>query len=314
MLLGCCLCFVCLEYLTDVSTLALSRHVQRAPATSDGSASDEGIERTLALQYVVPLDGPLSNLATVGGKGLSLISLVNSGFNVPGGYCITTAAYKSFVAEGGLQDKIDALAKPAVIDDGPSFAAAASGIRTMFDAQAPIGEQPSDIRDAIVHAYAAMGAASGVSDLPVAVRSSATAEDLPDLSFAGQQDSFLNVRGETALINAVRNCWASLWTDRAMIYRHEHGIGQKNVSMAVVVQAMVSADVAGVIFTANPASGERNELVVTGSFGLGESVVSGLVNPDTFILDAETFDLKAVSIGTKASQITSRNKGSKQMW
>ena len=113
-------------------------------------------------------------------------------------------------------------------------------------------------------------------NMPVAVRSSATAEDLPDMSFAGQQDTYLNVIGRDSVVEAVLDCWASLWTPRAMSYRHEMGIANEDVAMAVVVQLMIPSDVSGILFTANPATGERSEIIVNASFGHGEAIVGGL--------------------------------------
>ncbi len=122
-------------------------------------------------------------------------------------------------------------------------------------------------------------------DVPVAVRSSATAEDLAEASFAGQQDTYLNIRGTEAVIAAITRCWGSLWTERAMTYRARQGIAPETVSLAVVVQQMVEADAAGVMFTANPANGRRDELVISAAWGLGEAVVSGQVNTDDLVLD-----------------------------
>ena len=148
-------------------------------------------------------------------------------------------------------------------------------------------------------AYAELG-----QDAPaVAVRSSATAEDLPGMSFAGQQDTYLNVRGEEALLDAVRRCWASLWTPRAISYRHQMGVPHDEVAMAVVVQIMVASDVSGILFTANPATGERTEMIVNSSFGLGEAVVGGEVTPDSYVVDRDTLTAKETTIGAKEQKI-----------
>ena len=133
---------------------------------------------------------------------------------------------------------------------------------------------------------------------PVAVRSSANAEDLPDLSFAGQQETFLNVRGSKSLVEAVQKCWASLWTAQALSYRHQNGIDQNSVAMAVVVQKMVPSEVSGILFTANPATGDRSEMIINSSFGLGEAVVSGQVTPDTYIVNRQDLKLRH-SLGPK---------------
>ena len=124
----------------------------------------------------------------------------------------------------------------------------------------------------------------GSGRLPVAVRSSATAEDLPDASFAGQQDTYLNVCGQPAVLEHVRRCWASLWTDRAMTYRHKQGFDHQQVYLAVVIQAMIAPDTSGIAFTANPINGNRQECVINASWGLGEAIVSGLVSPDTYVV------------------------------
>ena len=128
---------------------------------------------------------------------------------------------------------------------------------------------------------------------------------MPGLSFAGQQETYLNVRGEEAVVAAVKNCWASLWTAQAISYRHQNGIDQDSVAMAVVVQRMVPSEVSGILFTANPASGERSEIIINGSFGLGEAVVSGQVTPDTYIVDRETLSVQQELLGPKEQQIVS---------
>ena len=159
---------------------------------------------------------------------------------------------------------------------------------------------PDDLARAIAARYRALG-----DDVPVAVRSSATAEDLPGASFAGQQDTYLNVVGADAVLDATRRCWASLWTERAVSYRATQGIDHAEVALAVVVQRMVDADVAGVMFTANPVTGNRRQLVVDASPGLGESVVSGAVNPDRFVLDATTGTAVEVTVGDKRTAVRS---------
>lgn len=155
-------------------------------------------------------------------------------------------------------------------------------------------------------AYHALG---NRPDLPVAVRSSATAEDLPGASFAGQQDTFLNVVGEAALLNAARRCLASLWTDRAVSYRTRNGIDHRTVSLAVAVQQMIDSRVAGVLFTANPLTGRRRQAIIDASPGLGEAVVSGAVTPDHFVVNTATGDILERRTGSKAVQIVSQAGG-----
>ncbi|MCC6312925.1 MAG: phosphoenolpyruvate synthase [Thermomicrobiales bacterium] len=228
-------------------------------------------------EWVASLDTAAATRAEVGGKGVSLADLVAAGFPVPPGFAVTTAAYRRFVATSDLRAAlatalagIDA-AKPAALET------ATAAIGRQF-AAAPI---PPAIAAAILHAYAAIGGPSQ----PVAVRSSATSEDLLENSFAGQQATFLNVSGDDALLDAVRRCWASLWTARASGYRHRMGVDADSAAMGVVVQTMIPADAAGVLFTANPITGDRGEMTIDAAFGLGEAVVSGLVTPETHVID-----------------------------
>ena len=232
-------------------------------------------------------------LEVVGGKGRSLARMAEAGFNVPGGFVITAAAYRSFVATNRLQQKIVSLARPAVADGRVSFEQASHAIQALFAER----DLSAEVTREIGQAYGSL------DDTPVAVRSSANAEDLPGLSFAGQQETYLNVKGTDEVVRAVRNCWASLWTPQAISYRHQNGIDQGSVAMAVVVQIMVSSEVSGILFTANPATGERSEIIVNASFGLGEAVVSGQVTPDTYIVDKGTLRAKDTIIGPKEQQI-----------
>jgi phosphohistidine swiveling domain-containing protein len=231
---------------------------------------------TVRDDLVLALDllGP-DMLPTAGGKAANLGELLRAGLPVPDGFCLTTHAYRCAMAPAGLEDVHSALAACAP-DDLPALAAQAAKARGLVLAAGI----PAVIADAVRAAYAALG-----PDAAVAVRSSATAEDLAFASFAGQQDTFLNVVGVEAVLAAVSQCWASLWTDRAVAYRAVQGIGPSTVSLAVVVQRMVDAAVAGVLFTANPVTGRRHEAVIDASPGLGEAVVSGAVNPDHFVVD-----------------------------
>ncbi len=240
------------------------------------------------------LDG--NALERLGGKGKSLAAMASAGFSVPAGFVVATSAYRDFVSDHALQSRIIELAKPAVVENRVSFDQASENVAALFEA----GDLARNIVSEVTRAYAALG-----DNVPVAVRSSANAEDLPDLSFAGQQETFLNVRGEREVIAAVKACWASLWTARALDYRHQNGIDQNGVAMAVVVQAMVPSSVSGILFTANPATGERAEMVVNASFGLGEAVVSGEVTPDTYIVDRATRTPKETVIGAKEQMTVS---------
>ncbi|WP_261382528.1 PEP/pyruvate-binding domain-containing protein [Arthrobacter sp. UKPF54-2] len=222
-------------------------------------------------------------LPLVGGKALNLGKLAAAGFPVPRGFCLTTEAYRRAAPAGidALAARLDTAAatagrpEPGHAEPDPLAASA----RELIGAAAV----PPDVDAAVRAAYAGLGA-----EPAVAVRSSATAEDLPFASFAGQQDSYTGVVGPDAVIDAVHRCWASLWTDRAVAYRSANGISHREVGLAVVVQIMVDAATAGVMFTANPVTGTRTETVINASPGAGQAVVSGAVNPDQFTVDTET--------------------------
>ena len=246
--------------------------------------------------FTTALDTTDNALERVGGKGRSLSCLANAGFAVPGGFQVTADAYRRFVSEHALQTRILELARPVPRNGGPSFDGAADAIGSLFADHALSEAMAGEIRSA----YDALPGRPAV-----AVRSSANAEDLPGLSFAGQQETFLNVRGADAVVRAVRDCWASLWTTQAISYRHQNGIDPDSVAMAVVVQIMVPSEVSGILFTANPATGERGEMIVNASFGLGEAVVGGQVTPDTYIVDRTTLAAKETVIGPKEQQIVS---------
>jgi pyruvate,water dikinase len=201
-----------------------------------------------------------ADLPSAGGKGANLGELRRAGFPVPDGFVLTTSAYRLAASAAGVEP------------DQPTSA------RLRLQASAV----PPAIADALRDSYRELGSPA------VAVRSSATAEDLPDASFAGQQDTFLGVEGEGALIGAVRRCWASLWTDRAIAYRASRAVQLRDLSLAVVVQRMIDAQSAGVLFTADPIAGRRHRATIEAVRGLGEQLVSGAVNPDHFVVNTRS--------------------------
>jgi rifampicin phosphotransferase len=218
------------------------------------------------------------DIALAGGKGANLGELSRAGLPVPPGFVVTTTAYDAFVEANGIGDTIVGRALMTRADDPAGFEEVAEGIRALFSG----GKVPEEMADEIRAAYQELGEDGGT---PVAVRSSATAEDLPGMSFAGQQETYLNVRGAEALREGVKNCWASLWTARAMAYRARQGVDPATVSLAVVVQRMVESEAAGVMFTANPSNGRRDQATISAAWGLGESVVSGSVTPDSIVVE-----------------------------
>ena len=214
------------------------------------------------------------DIALAGGKGANLGELTRSGLPVPPGVVLTTTAYRDFVQTTGIAERVLALAAVPRDAQPAAYEAAAARIQNVFASV--------DAPEAVVREL--REARSALGEGPLAVRSSATAEDLAGASFAGQQDTYLDVRGEDTLLSAVRSCWASLWTARAMAYRARQGIEPAAVSLAVVVQQMVDADAAGVMFTANPANGRRDETVISAAWGLGESVVGGSAGTDEIVV------------------------------
>jgi rifampicin phosphotransferase len=227
--------------------------------------------------YILPLSDPNATLENVGGKGMSLAKLLRAGIPVPDGFHITTEAYRQFVASNDLQTKILAALKNADASLPAALEAASTTIGSFF-AESKI---PANLATAITGAYLRLKHKS------VAVRSSATAEDLPGASFAGQQETYLNIHGDDAVLEAIKKCWASLWTARAIAYRARQNIAPDSVALAVVVQELVFADVAGIMFTANPVNGKHDEVVISAAWGLGEAIVSGAVTPDTLTVDKQ---------------------------
>ncbi|WP_037857694.1 rifamycin-inactivating phosphotransferase [Streptomyces sp. NRRL S-340] len=215
-----------------------------------------------------------TQVAVVGGKGAHLGGLSRiEGVRVPDGFCVTTDAFRRIMAqEPSLDDRLDELARVDPDDQEAIRTLSAHIRRTVEDIAVPAG-----LAAAVTRALARLGERTAC-----AVRSSATAEDLPTASFAGQQDTYLNVVGPTAVLQHISRCWASLFTERAVTYRRRHGIDHRTVHMAVVVQRMVFPHAAGILFTADPVTGDRKTATVDAGFGLGEALVSGLVNPDVF--------------------------------
>lgn len=230
------------------------------------------------------------DLELAGGKGANLGELVRAGFPVPHGFVVTTDAYQLAVDDGEVGARIPTLLGES--DDG-------AAIREAIEA-APV---PAAVESAVRAAYDELGGG------PVAVRSSATAEDLPGAAFAGQQDTYLGIVGADEVVDAVRRCWASLWTDRAVAYRRRQDVDQLGARIAVVVQRMVPARAAGVMFTANPVSGNRDEVVVDASTGLGEAVVSGLVTPDHFVLAKADGRIRERTLGRREVVIRADDGG-----
>ena len=221
----------------------------------------------------------VDDIPIAGGKAANLGELTAAGFNVPPGFVLTTAAYDYFMEQNGLMKKVEKALKKIVVSDDRSLQDASAKIRSAFEEV----QMPGDLKDEILKAYKGLFKNRQDSRL-VAVRSSATAEDLPTASFAGQQDTFLNVSNPEDLLDKVRKCWSSLFTPRAIAYRSSKGFDQKKIKLAVVVQRMVSSKVSGIMFTVDPNS-ELPHIIIEAGYGLGEAMVGGKVTPDTYVVD-----------------------------
>jgi pyruvate,water dikinase len=242
---------------------------------------------------IVPLRTENAPLEFVGGKGENLATLSCLDFPVPDGFIVTTKVYRHFVKANNLDSKIKACLDGVNIEDFDSLEKISSEIRSWFTE----GTIAVSFVEDLSAQYCKIGSP------PVAVRSSATAEDLPDMSFAGQQDTFLNIVGEEALIESVVKCWASLWTARAIGYRARNGILPDRIALAVIVQEMVQSEVSGVLFTSNPMSGLHTEAVIEAAFGLGEALVGGHVEPDRYYIDIVEKIILKKNFGSKAISI-----------
>ncbi len=238
-----------------------------------------------------------TDVILVGGKNASLGEMINAGLPVPPGFAVTAYSYEKYIQEKNIAARIYEIIKETVTDlnDPKQYDTASKKIRELIE-KTPM---PKEIEIAIRAAYKELNKRLSLKDTFVAVRSSATAEDLPDASFAGQQETYLNVKGADDLIDKVVKCWSSLFTPRAIFYRNEKGFPHEKVFISVGVQKMVNSGCAGVMFTINPVSGNRDEIVIEGNYGLGETVVSGAVNPDDFVIDKATTTIKERRISRK---------------
>jgi pyruvate, water dikinase len=237
-----------------------------------------------------------NDLSMVGGKGASLGEMINIGVPVPGGYAVTAQAFRDFIIRSGIAQSIFDALKIDVNDQTQLLAAEDKAKKLIMDAKVPI-----DIEKDIKSRYQELCKREGKQVL-VAVRSSATAEDLPDASFAGQQETYLNVRGAEDVFNAVKKCWASLYGARAIFYRIEQGFEHEKVNLSAIVQKMVDSEKAGVMFSSQPSTGEPL-VVIEGAWGLGESVVSGSVSPDNYVIDRNSKKILNKTIASKEIMI-----------
>src|SRR3989304_4439120 len=242
-----------------------------------------------------------SDIPLVGGKGANLGEMYQAGLPVPNGFCVTAHAYYEFLKKTSLKQKILTELSGLDTEDSKRLQQAAKNIQTAILA----AEMPKDLAVEIKEHYLEL---CGNEDLPVAVRSSATAEDLPDASFAGQQETYLNVRGYKSVVKNVQKCWASLFEARAIFYRKENKFNHMKVGIAVPVQLMVQSEVSGIMFTVNPLTNNRDEISVEAAYGLGQPIVSGESTPDQLTVNKKTWKITSKTIVKQTWQLTQAGK------
>ncbi len=248
------------------------------------------------MDYILPFEEAGKGfISVVGGKNANLGEMIGAGLRIPPGFSVTTNGYLTFLKKNGIGIEITAALASLDPDDVEALERTADRIRSLIT-QAPV---PDDVQDAIRDGYERLGQKCATQRPPVAVRSSATAEDLPTASFAGQQDTYLWIEGADRLLEHVRRCWASLFTPRAISYRIKNDFPHEKVLISVGVQKMVNSKCAGVMFTLNPTDGDLSKVVIEGSWGLGETVVSGSVNPDKFVVDKVVLEINERIISNK---------------
>ncbi len=236
-----------------------------------------------------------NSLPLVGGKNASLGEMIKAGIRVPPGFAVTTDSYLEFITEAGVKDEIYDRLSDLNPDNVEALNHASRDVQKLIKKTTISRAAGQAIKDG----YFKLCEKCGVESVPVAVRSSATAEDLPTASFAGQQDTYLWIQGAEQVVTHVQNCWASLYTPRAIAYRIRNQFPHEKVLISVGVQKMVNAKAAGVMFTLNPTNGDVSKVVIEGNWGLGETVVSGAVNPDKFVVDKVMLEINERTISTK---------------
>ncbi|MDU4046859.1 MAG: phosphoenolpyruvate synthase [Peptoniphilus harei] len=245
------------------------------------------------------------DVGIVGGKGANLGELTSFGLPVPPGFCVTASGYTKFIKYAELDEVVKFLMEAVDVEDVDELTNASKEIQKKIKEK----EFDPELKEEILSAYREFSENIGVKDPEVAVRSSATAEDLPDASFAGQQDTYLHISGEEELLNHIRDCFASLWTSRAIYYREKQNYDHFDVALSVVIQKMVNSEKSGVMFTANPINNSKDEIMINASYGLGEAVVSGIVTPDEYIIDKKTKKVIEKNIAEKEYMVIKNENG-----
>lgn len=246
-----------------------------------------------------------NTLPLVGGKNANLGELVNAGIRVPPGFAVTSTAFAEFMENTGLWANVRELLADISPNEIKRIAKAGGKIRRAI-LSTPM---PDKICEEIIIAYKSLCDKCGVVDLPVAIRSSATAEDLEDASFAGQQDTYLWIWGNDEVVLATHKCWASLFTDRAIIYRMRANFPQDDVLISVGIQKMVNSRSAGVMFTLDPVTGDKSKIIIEANWGFGESIVQGMVTPDSFVINKNSMSITQSIIGQKDQRFVAKECG-----
>lgn len=247
------------------------------------------------------------DIEIVGGKGANLGEMVNAGFPVPNGFAVTVASYNLFIEENRIVGDIENILKLTDVDDPHQLQEASRKIGNIIKR----GKIPGEVQRSIVNSYKKLSG-YGKNFTEVAVRSSATAEDLPEASFAGQQETYLNIEGDSNLLEAVKNCWASLFTARAIFYREHNNIPHKNVKISVIVQKMIQSEVSGVMFTLDPVKNDKDRIIIEAVWGLGELIVQGSVMPDHYVVQRETFEILYKTISNQNKELIKLNGVTKE--
>lgn len=261
---------------------------------------------TVQSKFILPFNKiGKKDIPLVGGKGANLGEMINHGFPVPNGFAITVAAYDHFITTNNLAKKIDEILAAIDVNQNDQLLNASRKIQKLIIAS----KTPTDLAHEITKSYKQL---SGLlKQTPVAVRSSATAEDLPEASFAGQQATFLNIKGANNLLIAAKECWASLFTARAIFYRVQNKIKHEQVKISVIVQKMVQSEVSGVMFSVNPVTHDKDSIVIEAVWGLGELIVQGSVTPDRYVVQKGTFAILSKEIVEQTKEMIRTGNGTK---